>query len=84
MVEANLAMYDITVAEHPEFRIPFLGFRGVPVGIDVHRVAATGVTPVLDIGIAGKNGGQIGAGSFRAPLEPFEAAAAAHANRFAA
>jgi Protein of unknown function (DUF1116) len=81
MVDANLAMYDITVAEHPEFRIPFLGFRGVPVGIDVHLVASTGVTPVLDIGIAGKNGGQIGAGSFRAPLEPFAVAAAAHTDR---
>src|SRR5205823_5736912 len=52
MVEANLAMYEIALAEHPEYRIPFLGFRGVPVGIDVHRVAATGITPVLDIGIA--------------------------------
>lgn len=83
MVDANLEMYEITVAEHPEFRIPFLAFRGVPVGIDVHRVASTGITPVLDIGIAGRNGGQIGAGSFRAPLEPFAAAAAAHADRYA-
>jgi uncharacterized protein DUF1116 len=84
MVEANLAMYDITVAEHPEYRIPFLAFRGVPVGIDVHLVASTGITPVLDIGVAGKNGGQIGAGSFRAPLEPFVTAASAHANRYSA
>jgi Protein of unknown function (DUF1116) len=83
MVDANLAMYEITVAEHPEFRIPFLAFRGVPVGIDVYLAASTGVTPVLDIGIAGKNGGQIGAGSFRAPLEPFVVAAAAHADRYA-
>ena len=83
MVEANLAMYEIALAEHPEYRIPFLGFRGVPVGIDVHRVAATGITPVLDIGIAGKQGGQIGAGSYRAPLEPFAAAAEAHVRRYA-
>lgn len=82
MVEANLAMYDITVAEHPDFRIPFLGFRGVPVGIDVYLVGSTGITPVLDIGIAGSSGGQIGAGSFRAPLEPFVAAAVAHADRY--
>jgi Protein of unknown function (DUF1116) len=84
MVDANLAMYEITVAEHPEYRIPFLAFRGVPVGIDVHLVASSGVTPVLDIGIAGRNGGQIGAGSFRAPLEPFVAAAAAHTDRYPA
>jgi Protein of unknown function (DUF1116) len=84
MVEANLAMYEITVAEHPDLRIPFLGFRGAPVGIDVHRVASTGIAPVLDIGIAGRDGGQIGAGSFRAPLEPFTAAATAHADRYGA
>jgi uncharacterized protein DUF1116 len=84
MIEANLAMYEITVAEHPDYRIPFLGFRGVPVGIDVHLVASTGITPVLDIGIAGRSGGQIGAGSFRAPLEPFAAASATHHDRYAA
>jgi hypothetical protein len=82
MVEANLAMYDITVAEHPELRIPYLGFRGVPIGIDIHRVVKTGTTPILDIGIAGKAGGQIGAGSFRAPLECFQLAHAAYAERY--
>lgn len=82
MVEANLAMYGITLGEHPDFRIPFLGFRGVPVGIDVHRVVETGITPVMDIGVAGKNGGQIGAGSFRAPLECFQAATVEYARRY--
>jgi hypothetical protein len=82
MVEANVAMYEITVGEHPEFRIPFLGFRGVPTGVDVRRVVATGITPILDIGVAGKMGGQIGAGSYRAPLECFEAAADEYARRY--
>ncbi|MDQ6878821.1 MAG: DUF1116 domain-containing protein [Candidatus Dormibacteraeota bacterium] len=82
MVEANLAMYDITVSEHPELRIPYLGFRGVPIGIDIHRVVETGITPILDIGIAGKAGGQIGAGSFRAPLECFQLAVAAYADAY--
>ncbi|MDQ3890573.1 MAG: DUF1116 domain-containing protein [Actinomycetota bacterium] len=82
MVEANLAMYEITVGEHPEFRIPYLGFRGVPTGVDVHRVVATGITPLLDIGVAGKMGGQIGAGSYRAPLECFEAAAQEYERRY--
>ena len=82
MVEANLAMYDITAGEHPEFRIPYFGFRGVPIGIDIHRVVATGITPVLDIGIAGKMGGQIGAGSYRAPLECFHAAVKEYARRY--
>jgi hypothetical protein len=79
MVEANLAMYTITLAEHPELKIPYLGFRGVPSGIDIHRVVETGVTPIMDIGVAGKAGGQIGAGSFRAPIECFRSAVAAYA-----
>ena len=77
MVERNLEMYRITAAEHPTFKIPFLRYRGTPAGIDVLRVADTGITPVMDVGIAGRGGGQIGAGSFRAPIEPFREAAAA-------
>jgi hypothetical protein len=84
MAEMNRAMYAITLAEHPEFRIPYLGFRGTPTGIDVHRVVATGVTPVMDIGVAGRQGGQIGAGVLRAPLECFVSAAAAHRQRYGA
>jgi hypothetical protein len=82
MVEANLAMYEITVSEHPEFTIPYLRFRGTPVGIDVHRVVATGIEPVMDVGVAGRAGGQIGAGILRAPLACFAAAAEAHAARY--
>ena len=82
MVEANLEMYEITLAEHPDYRIPYLGFRGVPIGIEIHRVAETRLTPLLDIGVAGKAGGQIGAGSYRAPIEPFLAAIDAYARRY--
>lgn len=74
MVENNLKMYDITETEHPYFKIPYLEFRGVPIGIDIQKVVSTKITPTLDIGIAGKGGGQIGAGSYKAPIEPFEEA----------
>ena len=57
--------------------MPFLDFRGTPTGIDVHAVADSGITPVMDIGIAGAGGGQIGAGLARAAHEPFAAASAA-------
>lgn len=77
MIQANLQMYQITHGENPHFLLPYFGFRGSPTGIDVHKVARTGTTPVMDIGIAGRDGGQIGAGSARAPLEPFAAASAA-------
>ena len=48
MIAMNRAMYSITVAEHPELKIPYFGFRGTPVGIDVHKVVATGIAPVMD------------------------------------
>jgi hypothetical protein len=79
MVANNLAMYRITVGEHPDFRIPYFGFRGSPVGIDVLKVVETGVVPLIDGGLAGRGGGQIGAGVLMAPMECFTAAATAHA-----
>jgi hypothetical protein len=82
MTGLNRRMYAITVGEHPDFRIPALGFRGSPVGIDVHRVASTGVVPVIDGGLAGKGGGQIGAGVLKAPIECFQAAHRAYLDRY--
>jgi hypothetical protein len=76
MVEKNLQMYEITVAEHPDYRIPFLAYRGTPVGIELFRVIETGILPVCDVGLAGRDGGQIGAGVMRMPIECFGAAAA--------
>jgi hypothetical protein len=81
MIATNLEMYEIALAEHPDYRIPYFSYRGAPVGIDIRRVVKTGITPAMDIGIAGRGGGQIGAGCFRAPLECFESALAAFENR---
>ena len=69
-------MYEITAGEHPIFQIPALDFRGTPIGIDAARVCRTGISPVLDTGIAHKEAGigQIGAGIVRVPREPFAAA----------
>lgn len=82
MARRNLDMYEISAGEHPVFKIPYFGYRGTPAGIDIARVVATGITPALDVGIAGKGGGQIGAGSFRAPLQPFADAWAAYQQVF--
>jgi hypothetical protein len=84
MVESNEQMYRITVGEHPYFRIPFFGYRGTPVGIDLYRVLETGITPVIDGGLAGRDGGQIGAGVLRPPIECFEAARVAFEARYGA
>lgn len=82
MARLNESMYEITVGEHTDFLIPFFGFRGSPVGIDIHKVVATGTVPVIDGGLAGKDGGQIGAGILRAPLDCFTAAVSAYADRY--
>ncbi|MCU1603968.1 MAG: hypothetical protein JWP46_433 [Modestobacter sp.] len=79
----NEAMYAITVGEHPDFRLPPLDFRGSPVGIDVFAVLATGIAPVIDGGLAGKDGGQIGAGVLRPGLDCFHEAARAYRQRYA-
>jgi hypothetical protein len=66
-------MAEIMVGEHPYFKIPALDDRGAPVGIDVRKVVETGITPLINTGIAGKiaGTGQIGAGVVRAPLDCF-------------
>ena len=81
MVRRNEELYRITHGENPLFKIPFLKFRGTPTGIDARKVVETGVLPLMDIGIAGKNGGQIGAGVVRAPMECFTKAISILDNR---
>ncbi|MWA07597.1 DUF1116 domain-containing protein [Actinomadura sp. LD22] len=75
-VAATQRMYEITLAEHPALRIPLLSFRGTPAGIDVTRVVRTGILPVIDTGIAGREAGtgQVGAGIVEPPSNVFGAA----------
>ena len=67
-------MYEITLGENPDYKIAYLGYRGTPTGIDFLEVLKKQIGPVMDIGIAGRNGGQIGAGTVRANLGCFEEA----------
>ncbi|MET8156939.1 DUF1116 domain-containing protein [Sphaerisporangium sp. NPDC005289] len=78
-VAATRSMYEITLAEHPAYQIPGLGFRGTPTGIDVALVARTGRLPVVNTGIAGRvaGTGQVGAGLVTPPAEAFTKALAA-------
>jgi len=78
-------MYEITLGEHPAYTLPSLGFRGAPVGIDVRRVVASGIQPVINTGIAHRlpGVGQIGAGVVRAPIACFEQALTALAESIA-
>ncbi|MEW6333836.1 MAG: DUF1116 domain-containing protein [Thermodesulfobacteriota bacterium] len=69
-------MRRITVTASPHYRMPILGFAGVPVGIDIRKVVQTGIVPVIDTAIAHRNPGHsiIGAGIVRAPIECFKKA----------
>jgi hypothetical protein len=77
MIERNLQMYEITHGENSTYRIPLFNFRGTPTAVDARKVLDTGISPVMDVGLAGRDGGQIGAGIIRAPRECFEMAMAA-------
>jgi hypothetical protein len=82
MIARNREMYAITQGENSTYRIPLFGFRGTPTGIDARKVLETGILPVMDVGLAGCDGGQIGAGVIRAPRECFADAMAEHHRRY--
>ena len=75
-VSYTMAMYGITAGENNIYKIPYLNFRGTPTGIDVVKVAKTGILPFIDTGVAHKDPGvgQVGAGVLSAPAEPFRKA----------
>jgi hypothetical protein len=75
-VRFTLSMYEISVGESGRYRIPAMGFRGTPTGIDVVKVVETGIVPAVNTGIAHKEPGigQVGAGLVEPPMACFEAA----------
>ena len=72
-LQVTTEMQEISLGDHPHFRIPTLDEQGTPVGIDIRRVIETGITPLINTGIAGRTAGagQIGAGVVRAPFACF-------------
>ena len=83
-VETTMRMYEITVAEHKAFTIPVLAFRGTPVGVDIRKVVELGIRPQINTGIAHKDAGvgQIGAGLVLPPVNVFEDALMAYADKY--
>jgi hypothetical protein len=83
-MNATMEMYEITLSEHKYFNIPQLNFRGTPTGIDLRKVVETGITPRVNTGIAHKKAGigQIGAGLVRPPMQIFEEALVAFAEKY--
>ena len=74
------------MGENAGCRIPYFRYRGTPAGIDVFdvfKVVETGIAPVVDAGLAGRDGaGRIGAGTLRAPLDCFRSAREAYRRHY--
>ena len=62
------------LGEHPHYRIPALGFRGAPVGVDARKVVRRGTLPVIDIMMCHRTPGTglIGMGIVSPPMRCFE------------
>lgn len=74
-------MYEITQGKNTQLTMPNLDFQGTPTGIDIRKVVETGITPVINTGMAHKKPGvgQVGAGIVRAPMDCFTQALLAFA-----
>jgi hypothetical protein len=77
-------MKKITVAVHPTYRMPALGFVGTSIGIDIRKVVQTNTAPIIDTAIAHKDPGYpiIGAGLVRPPMECFRQALIAFGRKY--
>lgn len=78
-------MRKITLKRNPNYTLPALDFEGAPIGIDAWLVLETGITPLINTGIAHKDAGigQVGAGIVRAPMSCFTQAIKAFLARIA-
>ena len=83
-INTTMDMYEITTAEHKQFTIPFLDFRGTPTGVDIRKVVEKQITPRVNTGVAHKDPGvgQVGAGVVSAPMKCFEDALLAFADKY--
>ena len=65
-------MQEICISSNPNYPIPNMDFAFLPVGIDIRKVLKSGIAPEVHGGMFGHDGGLIGAGSARIPIECFE------------
>ena len=74
-------MSGICFSRNSNWSIPNWNFKGTLLGIDIRKVVETGITPIINTGIAHKEPGlgQVGAGTVRAPIGCFEKALEAYA-----
>jgi hypothetical protein len=83
-INTTLDMYEITYTEHKYFTIPQLDFRGTPTGIDIRKVIEKNMLPRVNTGVAHREPGigQVGAGVVSPPMNIFEDALLAYAEKY--
>ena len=81
-VKLTREMENICISHNPNFPIPNMDFDFLPVGIDIRKVIETGTAPEIHGGMFNYEGGLIGAGSARVPMECFEKAMEAYVKRY--
>jgi hypothetical protein len=66
--------YRLSLGEHSHYKIPALGFRGAPVGVDVRKVVEARALPVIDIMMCHRTPGigLVGMGLVSPPMQCFE------------
>lgn len=75
-IDVTEEMSEIYLDHNMLLQMPTWDFQGACIGLDMRLVVETGITPLINTGIAHKEPGigQIGAGTVRAPLACFEKA----------
>ncbi len=76
------SMGEITVGRNPALAMPNMDFAGVPTGIDIRKVVATGILPVINTGVAHRGIGQVGAGIVNPPPQIMAEALRAFAKKY--
>ncbi len=64
----------VSLGEHAFAPVPWNGYKGMPVGVDIRKVVGYNVLPVSHGGSGLKTGGQAGAGAAELPVECFKKA----------
>ncbi|MFW5985799.1 MAG: DUF1116 domain-containing protein [Halanaerobiales bacterium] len=75
-------MAEITAGRHNQLQIPVMDFVGTPLGIDIRKVMKNDMLPIIDTAIAHEEGGEIGVGIARPPVEAFEKAIRAFSEKY--
>ena len=84
-VKYTREMGEIVVGRHRDYQMPTMDFLGTPLGVDIRKVVESGITPIINTGIAHKDPGigQIGAGILYAPVSMFEESLKAFSEQYA-